>query len=250
MLSGKVTLVTGGTSGIGAAIVRLFTARGAKVLFGGRNCEQAQRLMTELQAGPGRAVFVAGEITQSCTPDALVAAAIDEFGRLDVLVNNAGILRFGDVLACSDPDWEDIFAVNVTALMRCSRAAIRQMLRQGQGGSIINMASDWGLRGARGAVAYAASKGAVVQLTRSMALDHAHQGIRVNAVCPGDTNTPMIKASPEDRVRHLEELGRAIPLGRVAQPEDVANIAAFLASNDAAHVTGALIPVDGGVTAG
>jgi NAD(P)-dependent dehydrogenase (short-subunit alcohol dehydrogenase family) len=155
----------------------------------------------------------------------------------------------GDALGCTDAQWDMTLAVNVTAVFRLSRAAVPVMAEQG-GGAIVNVASDWGLVGAERAVAYGASKGAVVQLTRSMAADHARQGIRVNAVCPGDTDTPMLRreagVAGEARLRAMAE---AIPMGRLGQPRDVAAAIAFLASEDAAFITGAMLPVDGGNSA-
>jgi NAD(P)-dependent dehydrogenase (short-subunit alcohol dehydrogenase family) len=168
-------------------------------------------------------------------------------GRLDILVNNAGILFQGDSQTCTDEQWDQTLAVNVTAVFRLSRAAVPLMVRHG-GGAIINVSSDWGLVAAHEAVAYGTSKGAIVQLTRSMAADHARQKIRVNAVCPGDTDTAMLRSEASGEAR-LREMAEAIPLGRLGQPRDVAAAIAFLASEDASFITGAVLPVDGGNSA-
>jgi NAD(P)-dependent dehydrogenase (short-subunit alcohol dehydrogenase family) len=244
LLTGKVALITGATAGIGAATARLFAERGAKLLLTGRNEAAGVKLAAELGGD-----FLAQDIAAAQAAATLIAWAVAVHGRLDVLVNNAGILFPGTATDCSDEDWDAIMAVNVTAPFRLSRAAVPVMVAQG-GGAIVNVASDWGLVAAVGAVAYGTSKGALVQLTRSMAADHARQNIRVNAVCPGDTDTAMLRADPRaNSAAHLAALAEALPLGRIGQPRDVAAAIAFLASDDAAFITGAMLAVDGGNSA-
>lgn len=243
-LDGRVALVTGATRGIGRAVAEELAAQGARLVVTGRSAEALAALaLPEAEA-------VALDVTAPGAAEALVGAAVARWGRLDVLVNNAGVLIPGTAAELSDEDWERSFAVNVTALFRVSRAAVRVMRGQG-GGAIVNVASDWALVGARGALAYAATKGAVAQITRSMALDHAGEGIRVNAVCPGDTDTDMLAAEHrgEPREAALARLGAAIPLGRVAHPQEVARVVAFLAGDGASFMTGTLVPVDGGNSA-
>ena len=244
MLAGKIALITGATSGIGMATARLFAERGATLLLSGRNADAGSALASELGAD-----FFAADVAAPGAAGMLIDWAVRCHGRLDVLVNNAGILFQGDSQDCTDSQWDAVLAVNVTAVFRLSRAAVPVMAAQG-GGAIVNVASDWGLVGAQKAVAYGTSKGAIVQLTRSMAADHARQGIRVNAVCPGDTDTPMLRvlAGAEQEAR-LREMAEAIPLGRIGQPRDAAAAIAFLASDDASFITGAMLPVDGGNSA-
>lgn len=243
MLNGKIALITGATAGIGAATARLFAARGARVLLTGRNEVSGGALAVELNGD-----FLAADIAAPETPARLTAWAKARHGRLDILVNNAGILFQGDAPHCTDAEWDRTMLVNVTSVFRLSRAVVGQMAEQG-GGAIVNVASDWGLVAADKAVAYGTSKGAIIQLTRSMAKDHARQGVRVNAVCPGDTDTAMLRREAGDNPARLAELAEAIPLGRLGRPEDVAAAIAFLASDDAAFITGAALPVDGGNSA-
>jgi len=242
MLTGKVALITGATAGIGMATARLFAERDATLLLTGRNAAAGETLAAELGAQ-----FLAADMTNADTPARLLAWAERIYGRLDILVNNAGILFHGDSQTCTDAQWDSTMMVNVTSVFRLSRAAVPLMARHG-GGAIINVASDWGLVAAAQAVAYGTSKGAIVQLTRSMASDHARQGIRVNAVCPGDTDTAMLRGGADGEAR-LSDLAAAIPLGRIGQPRDIAAAIAFLASDDASFITGAMLPVDGGNSA-
>jgi NAD(P)-dependent dehydrogenase (short-subunit alcohol dehydrogenase family) len=244
MLTGKIALITGATSGIGMATAQLFAERGARVLLSGRNAEVGAALAAELGGD-----FLAADVAAPGAATALVDWAVSRHGRLDILVNNAGILFRGDSQDCTDAQWDAVLAVNVTAVFRLSRAAVPVMAAQG-GGVIVNVASDWGLVGAQKAIAYGTSKGAIVQMTRSLAADHARQGIRVNAVCPGDTETPMLRtlAGPDPEAG-FRAMAAAIPLGRIGQPRDSAAAIAFLASDDASFITGAMLSVDGGSSA-
>ncbi|GAC1305787.1 MAG: SDR family oxidoreductase [Steroidobacteraceae bacterium] len=247
-LAGKTAIVTGATSGIGRAIAAALAEHGVRLMLTGRNAAAGTAIAAQLKA-----TFIAGDITDPELPSLLVAETLRLYGRFDILINNAGIAHRGTILETDDDAWERVMRVNVTALMRCSRASITHMISVGRG-AIINIASDFAVvAGPREAV-YCASKGAVLQLTKAMAIDHGAQGIRVNAVCPGDVETPMllegIRAAGEAEAEGLARKGAQFPLRRVGQPREIANVVAFLASDASSYVTGAAWLVDGGNTAG
>lgn len=248
-LSGKSVLVTGSTTGIGEASARAFASQGAKVLITGRNEERGAEICAEIERDGGTAGFFMAELSDRIQCDRLVSETVRRFGRLDVLVNNAGVLHEGTAADTSDHAWDETLAVNVSAVFFLSRAAVRQMIAQG-GGCIVNTASEWGLNGEPGFVAYCASKGAVIQMTRCMALDHAAEGVRVNAVCPGETHTDMLDRMLREQGGDFDEALRAfaagIPMRRVASPNEIARCILFLASDDASYVTGTTLVVDGG----
>lgn len=254
-LDNRVALITGATSGIGKATALLFAQEGAKVVITGRRRDHGEVVVSAISALGGVCRFLQADHTDASACSRVVERTLAEFGRLDILFNNAGIVTKGTAETVTEEDWQATLAINVTAVWRMSRLVIPIMRKQG-GGVIVNNASDWAVVGARDALPYAVSKGAVAQMTKSMALDHAHENIRVNAVCPGDTfverweEKGYFEASePVTREQALAESAAYLPLGRFAQPEEIARVVLFLASDDSSFVTGHLLLADGGNTA-
>ena len=251
-LTGRVALVSGSTSGIGFGVAQLMASVGAKVMISGRDQARGDAAVQAIADTGGDARCTIGDITDAAHCQAIVDQTVGAFGRVDVLVNSAGTLHNGTADSISLDDWAHTINVNVNAVFYLCRAAIPQMKEQG-GGAIVNIGSDWGLVGGINALAYCASKGALVQMTRSMAVDHARDGIRVNAVCPGATDTAMLwDEFAQIGVSAMEGEAatvQSIPLGRIAQVNEVAPAVLFFASDAAAYITGAILPVDGGSTA-
>jgi meso-butanediol dehydrogenase/(S,S)-butanediol dehydrogenase/diacetyl reductase len=243
----SVVLVTGASSGIGAAIAIAFAEQGWDVMAAGRD----EARLDEVAEVSDRIVTWAGELETSEDCDDLIADTLDEFGRLDCLVNNAGVFVPADITETSDEDWRHTLTINLDVPFYLSRAAIPQLLQNE--GSIINIASDWGVRGGARAVAYCASKGGLVLMTRAMARDHAADGVRINAICPGDIDTPMLtseaRAKGIDEDEYIEQAAAAIPGGRVGTPEEVAALALFLAGDAATHINGTAMLIDGAFNA-
>lgn len=247
--AGRTVLVTGSTTGIGEACAKVFAASGATVMVSGRSEQRGLAVVEAIRVAGGRAEFAPVDLRMTGACDRLIAETVERLGGLDVLVNNAGILYSADALETRDEQWLETMTVNVNALFFLSRAAVRHMRTVGHG-SIVNVASEWGLNGEPRHVAYCASKGAVIQITRCMALDHAQQGIRVNSVCPGEIHTRMVDEilarKGGDCAANLKALASGIPMRRLASPEEVAWCVHFLASDRASYVTGTNLPVDGG----
>jgi NAD(P)-dependent dehydrogenase (short-subunit alcohol dehydrogenase family) len=251
-LTGKVAAVTGGASGIGEATVRRFVAEGAKVAFADRDVDRGKRVMAEIEAGGGRAFFMEAHMERESEALAFVRQAAQRFGRFDVLVNNAGIRKYYTVEDAPVESWDEILGVNLKGYAFCAKAAI-PLLRQAGGGSIVNVASVRSVTSIGKTTQYDTTKAAVAGLTRGMAADHAADGIRVNAVCPGPIYTPFHERRIREQGRtfeqYREDAARGTLLKRHGTPEEVAACILFLASDDASYVTGSLLFVDGGMTA-
>lgn len=249
-LRNKIAIITGGTSGIGKATVERFAKEGATVVFTGRRAAMGRALEERLG---GSAHFMEADHRRAEDCERVVNDTRLRFGRVDVLFNNAGVIVGGTAEKTSEADWHETLLVNVTGVWRMSKMAV-PVMRAGGGGSIINNASDWGLVAGREAVAYCASKGAVVMMTKAMAIDHAREKIRVNAVCPGDTFVErwasegyFRKSEPADEM--LARMGDNMPMGRVGEAHEIASAVLFLASDESSFVTGTTLLVDGGFTA-
>jgi meso-butanediol dehydrogenase/(S,S)-butanediol dehydrogenase/diacetyl reductase len=243
----KAALITGGTSGIGEAMVRAFCAEGARVAFVGRSAERGEWLARETGAH-----FFASDVGDAQVPAQIVERVTRGLGKLDILVNNAGIITRKTAEETSLAEWEQIMAVNARAAFLFSRAAVPQ-LRAQNGGVILNIVSSAGLYGSSKMVAYAMSKGAQLQLTKAMARDHAHENIRIVALCPADVDTPMIAQEAREFGRDLEThrqlLNEAYPVGRIGTPQEIARAAVFVVSDDCPFLTGAVLSIDGALRA-
>lgn len=242
-LSNKIALITGGTSGIGEAIVREFVQEGANVAFVGRNPERGEMIARETGA-----TFYSADVRGVNVPDEVVKRAAAQFGRINILVNNAGIIIRKTAEETSLDDWENLFAVNTRAAFLFSRAVMPH-LRAQQGGVILNIVSTSGMFGTPKMVAYAASKGALLQMTRAMAKDHARENIRVVAICPADIDTPMMaeeaRALGRTLDEHLQILNNAYPMGRIGTAHEIARAAVFVVSDECPFLTGSPILIDG-----
>ena len=251
-LHGKIALITGGAGGIGRATALRFAGEGAAVSIVDLNQEAGEELVREISLAGGRAIFERADVTRVAGCRSAVDRTVKEFGGIHILFNNAGIIRRASVVEISEEDWDAVMAVNVKSIFLMCREVIPIMRRAG-GGSIINTASGWGLAGGARAAAYCASKGAVVLMTKAMAIDHGRQNIRVNCLCPGDTDTAMLRSEArqlgEAENRFLSESAKR-PLGRMGRPEEIAQGALYLASDAASFVTGTAMVVDGGGLAG
>ncbi len=250
---GKVAMITGGTSGIGRATAVLFAAEGAAVTITGRDEERGAAVVGEIAEAGGRGLFVHADVRSAEDCRRSVAATLEAFGRIDVLFNNAGVYVANDTIGCDEDEWDLQVDTSLKGAFLMSREALPSMIAQGSG-SIIHCSSGWGLVGAAKGVAYCAAKGGMILMTKSQAIDHGAQGIRVNAVCPGDTETPMEVEDAREQGMAWDDYvawtNEGRPMPRMGQPEEIARAVAFLASDEASFITGAALPVDGGGVAG
>ncbi|HEV7216058.1 MAG TPA: glucose 1-dehydrogenase [Chloroflexota bacterium] len=247
-LAGQVALITGGASGIGRAIALLFAAEGARLLLADRQAEAGATVLTAIRQAGGEARFCAVDLAASGSAAEVVAATLERYGRLDVVVNNAAVSSPDGILGVDEAQWEQTLAVDLKAPFFLTQAALPAMLAQ-RHGVFVNIASVNALLGL-GNEAYSAAKAGLVSLTRSVATRHGPDGIRANAICPGTVRTPIWQATVERTPNVFAQLARWYPLGRVGEPEDIARAALFLASEEASWISGAVLPVDGGLTAG
>jgi len=247
-LENKVALITGGTSGIGEATAILFAKEGARVAITGRNEKRGNAVTAQILEGGEKAIFIRTDVRKANECQRSVDATLSSFGRLDILFNNAGIFYPHTVVDCTEEEWDAQLDINLKGTFLMSKFALPHMIQQSHG-VIINNSSGWGIVGGDKAVAYCASKGGVVLLTKAMAIDHGPQGIRVNCICPGDVDTPMLPGDARMRGLNWDEylVGCASrPLGRIGTVDEIAKAVLFLASDDSSFMTGAALVVDGG----
>jgi NAD(P)-dependent dehydrogenase (short-subunit alcohol dehydrogenase family) len=254
-LTDRVAIITGATSGIGKATAILFAAEGAILVITGRRTTLGGAVAAQLASSGARCIFVEADHTRPSDCQRVVDVALNKFGRIDILFNNAGIVTSGTAETTSEKAWDETLAINVTAVWRMCKLVIPHMKKAGRG-VIVNNGSDWSVVAGRDALPYIASKGAIGMMTKAMALDYAADHIRVNAVCPGDTLVErwlekgyFQGSDPVTREEALRESAAYIPMGRFGQPEEIARAVLFLASDDSSFVTGHLLLVDGGNTA-
>jgi NAD(P)-dependent dehydrogenase (short-subunit alcohol dehydrogenase family) len=250
-LEGQTALITGGGTGMGRAIALAFSREGANVTVAGRRIEKLRDVVVELERSGGRGLGVACDVTKAQDAQRAVAQTVERFGHLNILVNNAGMLHVSTIEGIPEEEWDRVMAINLKGPFLMSRAALPEFRKAG-GGAIVNIGSVLGLVAMKDRAAYCASKGGVTMLTKAMALDHAHEGIRVNCICPAIVETELIKglfeAGTEGEAARRARIA-TIPLGRMGRPEDVAELAVYLASKESSWVTGVAMPLDGGMSA-
>lgn len=243
IVNGKVAIITGASSGIGKAIAERFSKEGAIVIIAARS-NDGKKVEKQLTSKGKKAMFIKTDVSDAKSVREMTEKTIKTFGRIDILINNAGILLHGDVESTSEQDWDKVVDTNLKGIFLCSKYAAPYIKK----GAIVNISSEWGLYGGKDVAAYCASKGGVVNLTKAMALDYARKGIRVNAVCPGPIMTKMLTGLFTKQ--QLKQLAEMIPMGKIGRPEEVANLVYFLASEQASYITGGIYTADGGDTAG
>lgn len=251
-LDGKVALITGGNSGIGKATAVLLAREGAAVVLTGRNAERGEETVRSIEAEGGRAMFIRSDVRVAEDCRKAVEGALDRFGRIDVLFNNAGVYYAKTVPDCTEEEWDETIDSSLKGAFLMSKYALPSMIERGSG-SIIHTSSGWGILGGEKAAAYCAAKGGLVIMAKAMAMDHGRHGIRVNCVCPGDVDTPMLTEDAKFQGLEWDEYiawASDRPLGRIGTPEEIARAVLFLASDDSSFITGEALVVDGGGVAG
>ncbi|MBW8016110.1 MAG: SDR family oxidoreductase [Planctomycetes bacterium] len=252
-LTDKVAIITGGNSGIGEATAKLFSREGARVCITGRNEERCRKVVEEINKTGGQAVFVVADVRFPDECRKTLETTVEAFGKVDILFNNAGVYFAENAVDCPEEHWDLTIDISLKGTFLMSKFALPSMIEQ-QSGVIINVSSGWGILGGKKAVSYCAAKGGIVLMTKAMALDHAGQGIRVNSLCPGDVQTPMLKEDARMQGMTWDEYHAQAaaqrPMGRIGTVEEIAKAALFLASDDSTFMTGASLVVDGGGTAG
>jgi len=251
-LDDKVALITGGNSGIGSATAALFAEEGAAVVITGRNLERGEEVAQAINDAGGKAMFIRADVRVAEDCRQAVEQTLERFGRIDVLFNNAGVFHPKTVPECTEQEWDETIDSSLKGAFLMSKYALPSMIERGSG-SIIHTSSGWGILGGDRAAAYCAAKGGLVVMTKAMAIDHGRDGIRVNCVCPGDTETPMLADDADKRGMAWEDYvasGSDRPLGRFGTAEEIARAVLFLACDDSSYVTGEALVVDGGGIAG
>lgn len=242
--AGKTAIVTGGGGGIGTAICERLATEGAFVVVTDVVAENAQRTADAITSAGGQAIAMPADISNEAACTSLIEDVVKLRGQIDVLVNNAGLMRRGNILDISVTDWNELFAVNINAMFYLCRAALPTMIAGG-GGAIVNTASQWGLYPAPNCIGYNVTKAAVASFTQNLARDYAPHNVRVNGICPGEIHTPMLEAGAARSGRTIADLDKLVPFGRVGRPDEVASLVAFLASEEAAFMCGSLVEITG-----
>ena len=245
----NVVLVTGATGGIGKSIVNKYSRQGFTLAIADKDEEQANKLVHEINHGNGKAMAFPGDLLDQNYCDSLANEVQKKLGSIDILINNAGLMRRGDITQTSDEDYDLSMKINVEAPFRIIRAAIPLMAEAG-GGSIVNVSSCWGINPGPNHLIYCTTKAALAAMTKCLGRDHAHQNIRINAVCPNEVNTPMLRTGFEIRGLNpddaIDELNQSVPIGHIAEPEEIADVVAFLSSDEARYICGSLVEINGG----